>query len=453
MKRSITIMKVGVFFALLAETYLNAALPSLMEFFGVGAASVQWLTSLYILTMGLCVPISAFLIKRTTIKELFVGTMGVFLLGTLLGASAPNFPLLLIARIIQAAGASMTLPLMIHSIMATYEISQRGKAMGGAMLVVLFAPAIGPTVGALIMQLFSWRWIFLATTLGGLFVLLWAMKVMDAKGSKQQVSVDGLSIILSISGFGAFVYGIQQLLAGSNDLILSLIITAAGIAAIIGFVLRQGALAQPILDLSILSERVYAIGTLLIVVTHLAVFGSFILLPMYLVNVCGLSPFWAGIAMLPGGFIGALAPSVAGRLYDRLGPRSVVLSGFLLLALANLLFGVLAGSTNTLVFATIYIILMCGFGITLTPLQTHSLNQLGRSQLGHGTAILNTSMLIASSMGGSVFVAIMSYRSASLEGTPAPFVGGFSFAYRITALVALAGVLLSLPFGRESKSQ
>jgi DHA2 family lincomycin resistance protein-like MFS transporter len=453
MKRSITIMKVGVFFGLLAETYLNAALPSLMEFFSVSATSVQWLTSLYILTMGLCVPISAFLIKRTTAKELFIGTIGLFLFGTLMGASAPNFPLLLIARIIQAAGASMTLPLMIHSIMATYEVHERGKAMGSAMLVVLIAPAIGPTVGALIMQLLSWRWIFLATALGGLFVLVWALKTMDTHGQKQQASADGFSIALSVTGFGAFVYGVQQLLAGSNEPIRSSIIIAAGIAAIIGFVLRQRTLAQPMLDLSILSERVYAIGTLLIVVTHLAVFGSFILLPMYLVNVCGLLPFWAGIAMLPGGFIGALAPSVAGHLYDRFGPRSVVLSGFLLLALANLLFGVLAGCTNALVFVTIYIILMCGFGITLTPLQTHSLNQLGRSQLGHGTAILNTSMLIASSMGGSVFVAIMSYRSASLEGTPAPFVGGFSYAYRITALVALAGVLLSLPFGRESKSK
>src|SRR5690554_5578455 len=157
MKRSITMMKIGVFLGLLAETYLNAALPSLMVHFNVPAEKLQWLTSLYILTMGLSVPISAFLIRRTTAKELFLGAITLFLVGTVLGGFAPSFSVLLIARIIQAAGASMTLPLMIHSIMATYEKGEQGKAMGSAMLVILFAPAIGPSVGALILELLSWR--------------------------------------------------------------------------------------------------------------------------------------------------------------------------------------------------------------------------------------------------------------------------------------------------------
>ncbi len=192
----------------------------------------------------------------------------------------------------------------------------------------------------------------------------------------------------------------------------------------------------------------------LIIITHLSIFGSFIILPMYLVNVAGLLPFWAGVVMLPGGFIGALAPSVAGRLYDRVGAKALSVAGFSLLLVANLLFSVVAGTANVILLVVIYVLLMCGFGITLTPVQTHSLNQLEPSELSHGTAILNTFMLIASSMGGSLFVALFSARSATLVAAGAlgdPFVGGVSFAYRIAALVAASGLVTSF-FFRERKS-
>src|SRR5690554_6247814 len=189
MKRSITIMKIGVFLGLLAETYLNAALPSLMVTFNVPAELLQWVTSLYILTMGLSVPISAFLIKRTTHKELFLSSVALFMVGTTLSGLAPSFLLLLIGRIVQAVGASMTLPLMIHSIMVEYEQKEQGKAMGLAMLVVLFAPAIGPTVGALILELFSWRWIFFCT-LPLLFILfIWALCTMKQTNEREIVTV------------------------------------------------------------------------------------------------------------------------------------------------------------------------------------------------------------------------------------------------------------------------
>lgn len=449
MKRSITMMKVAVFFGLLAETYLNAALPTLMVHFSLDAAAVQWLTSLYILTMGLCVPISAFLIKRTSTKGLFLSTLSLFLVGTALGAIAPNFPLLLVARIVQAAGASMTLPLMIHSIMVHYPLQERGSAMGGAMLVVLFAPAIGPTVGALLLQLFTWRAIFVATAIGAAALLVWALQTMERGEVGQESTGDLFSILLSITGFGAVVYGLQQLLARAPQRSLALGLLGLGVVALILFVHRQQRLAEPMLNLRTLENRLYRTGVLLIIITHLAIFGSFIVLPMYLVNVVGLLPFWAGVVMLPGGFIGALAPSIAGRLYDRLGARTLSMVGFFLLFAANLLFSLVAGTTNAGVLVAIYVLLMCGFGITLTPVQTHSLNQLQPIELTDGTAILNTCMLIASSMGGSLFIALLSGRSATLAAQGAagdPFIAGVVFAYRAAAVVTLSGLALSLFF-------
>lgn len=444
MKRSITMMKIGVFLGLLAETYLNAALPSLMVHFNVPAEKLQWLTSLYILTMGLSVPISAFLIHRTTAKELFLGAITLFLVGTVLGGFAPSFSVLLIARIIQAAGASMTLPLMIHSIMATYEKGEQGKAMGSAMLVILFAPAIGPSVGALILELLSWRWIFLSTAALLLALLIWSSYSMEQTTEKEVIKVDFLSIALSIIGFGALVYGLQQLLSGQTSSTIAIILTLIGIAGIWWFVLRQKTLTNPMLSLVPLSQPTFALGAFLIIVTHLVVFGSFIMLPMYLVQTFNTSSLFAGLALLPGGFIGAAAPTLAGRIYDRRGPKHIVLLGFFLLITANFLFSLTHYHQSPLFIILIYMLLMAGFGVTLTPLQTHSLSQLEKTQLGSGTAILNTAMLIASSMGGSLFIALFAAKSAK-----ATFEGGVAHAYTVTAAVACVGLLGALFFAKK----
>lgn len=446
MKKSITIMKVGVFLALLAETYLNAALPALMGHFAVSAERVQWLTSLYILTMGLSVPISAFLIRRTTTKGLFISTMVLFCCGSLTASLAPSFVILLFARVIQAMGAAMTLPLMIHVIMATYEEGTRGKAMGAAMLVVLFAPAFGPTYGALVMQVLSWRWIFISNLVVAALVILWALASMERGSEGEKGSIDLLSILLSITGFGLFVYGMQQLLALRLGFGLSISLVATAVVAIALFALRQHTLSSPMLNLSVLGERTFCLGVALIVLIHLTVFGSFILLPMYLVEVLGLSAFGAGLAMLPGGLVGAIAPALAGRIYDRRGPRAVVVSGFGLLVVSTALLAAVGLHRTTVTVSLLYTLLMGGFGIALTPLQTHSLAQLERSELSSGTAIVNTLMLVASSMGGSLAVALMTAKARD-----AGFIDGFAYAYQVTALAAVVGFLLSLLFGSRDK--
>ena len=439
--KSITMMKVGVFLALLAETYLNAALPSLMATFGVPRESVQWLTSLYILTMGLSVPISAFLINTRGTKELFVGSLTLFFIGTIGGGFAFSFPTLLIARIIQAVGASVTLPLMIHSIMVSYEKQDRGKAMGSAMLVVLFAPAIGPAVGALVMQLLSWRWIFFTTSIVIALILIWGQFNMKEETKARTIKVDYLSIVLSIIGFGGFVYGLQRTLSNSPHFGVSIGITLVGVLSITWFILRQRVLDSPMLDLSPFASSTFSLGSSLIIICHMAVFGSFILLPMYLVEVIGVTPLKATIAMIPGGFIGALAPSLAGRMYDTSGPKRVAITGFVLLSVANILIAQRELHTSVTIISLIYVVLLSGFGLTLTPIKTHSLSQLEPKMMGSGTAILNTAMLISSSIGGSLFVALMASKAQVSS-----FVRGFTFSYWIAAAVSLIGVILSLFF-------
>lgn len=244
MKQQITIMKIGVFLGLLGETYLNAALPTLMQVFSIPANQVQWLTSAYMLTMGISVPISAYLIKRMTAKQLYSIALVIFLTGSLLCSISMHLFLLILGRVTQAIGASVMLPLMMHTIMVAYEPNERGRAMGSAMLVVLIAPALGPTFGGLILQLASWRWIFLTTMPVVLIALLSAFKRMSNEEKKEEVHLDFLSVVLSSTGLLCFVYGLERLFSQASPHTVSLVIFGIGLFALVLFVLRHSKFAH-----------------------------------------------------------------------------------------------------------------------------------------------------------------------------------------------------------------
>ncbi|WP_321299921.1 DHA2 family efflux MFS transporter permease subunit [uncultured Sphaerochaeta sp.] len=455
-KQDITIMKLGVFLGLLGETFLNAALVQCMDVFQVTADTVQWLTSGYMLTMGICVPVSAYLIKRMTTKNLYLSALGVFLLGTLVAGLSPWFSLLLVGRVIQAIGASIMLPMMMHAIMVSYEPSQRGAAMGSAMLIVLFAPAIGPTFGGLIIGILSWRWIFFSIVPIILIGMFWALQSMEQTTVTEKIHFDCASVVLSIVGFGGFVYGLESLFSQNSLQISSLLIFIAGIIALGIFVLRQLRLDAPMLDIRVLGNGMYSLGVCLIMMTHMTMFANFIMMPMFLVNMLGLSTFLAGLAVLPGGFMGAVLPPIAGKIYDRIGPRGIVSSGFLLLACMNFLISTFSASTS-IIFAIIsYIGIMVSVAVILTPAQTNSLSQLQKQDLPHGTAVLNTLMLIGASMGASFFVGIMSAKTHTLvsEGVVGQLslLGGLHFAYRGVGILCTLGFVLAL-FLRNSEEK
>ncbi|NBK21095.1 MAG: DHA2 family efflux MFS transporter permease subunit, partial [Spirochaetia bacterium] len=452
MKKQITIMKIGVFLGLLAETYLNAALPQLMQVFDATADQAQWLTSAYMLTMGISVPISAFLIKRMTAKQLYSAALVLFLLGSLVCSLSMYLQLLLFGRVLQAIGASVMLPLMMHSIMVSYEPNERGRAMGSAMLVVLFAPALGPTFGGLVLQLASWQWIFLATIPVIVIGLLCAFKGMPNAERKEVVHLDLLSAVLSLVGFFCFVYGMEQLFSHVDTRFYSMLIVGVGILSLILLVLRQNRLTEPMLDVRLFRMKAYTIGMVLITLTHMTMFANFILLPMFLVKLLGFSAFQAGLLVLPGGLVGAVIPRFAGRLYDRIGPVNIVGGGFFLLTIMNFFMANLTLETSALQLMLGYMFLMCGVGCILTPTQTHSLNQLGRSELAHGTAIMNTLMLIGASMGASFFVGFMASKAqelslAGLSSTSA-LLGGIRHAYQFATAFALLGLGLSMQLKR-----
>ncbi|MGY4110559.1 EmrB/QacA subfamily drug resistance transporter [Aeribacillus sp. SP014] len=203
----IAILFVGAFVSFVNETFLNVALPSIMKDFEISPSSAQWLSTGYMLINGILIPASAFLLQKFTNRQLYITAMGLFTAGTVLASLSPTFGVLLVARMFQAAGSAIMAPLLMNVMLVAFPVERRGTAMGFFGLVMITAPAIGPTLSGWIVEHYSWRTLFdIVIPIAALTLILAIFKLKNILPQKQ-ISLDILSLILSSIGFGGILYG------------------------------------------------------------------------------------------------------------------------------------------------------------------------------------------------------------------------------------------------------
>ncbi|MFF2480998.1 MDR family MFS transporter [Paenibacillus sp. NPDC058071] len=452
---------VGMFVAALNETLMGNALPELMRSFDVSATTVQWLSAAYLLIVGVLVPVTAVLQQWFTTRQMFLSAMTLFFIGTVVSAVSPGFGVLLGGRIIQAIGTGMMLPLTMNVIMTIYPPEKRGGAMGMLGLVVMFAPAIGPTVSGLIVDSLSWRWLFYLVLPFALLSIIVGLAVMKNVSEVTRPRVDILSIVLSTIGFGGIVYGFSK--AGELGWSMPEVIwtiTAGGIALAL-FVWRQLLLKEPIMDLRAFRYPMFALVAVLLFVLLMTFFSSAIMLPMFMQGVLLMTAFKSGLILLPGGVVNGLMAPISGKLFDKFGPRVLVIPG-LIIAVASLwLFTRFDETTSTGFLVTVHIALMVGVALVMMPAQTAGLNQLPRHLHPHGTAILNTLQQVSGAIGTALYFSIMSGgQKQHLSGVSDPqspaeiikgLASGINNAFWIGFFIALVALVLGF-FLRKGKS-
>jgi DHA2 family lincomycin resistance protein-like MFS transporter len=401
---------IGAFFAILNETLLNIALTELMEVFNVDAPTVQWMATGFMLVMGVLMPISALLIQWFNTRQMFIGVMTIFLFGTIIAACAVNFPMLLTGRMIQAVGTGLLIPVIMNALLFMYRPEVRGKVMGTFGLVIMFAPAIGPTLSGVIVDLLGWRWLFISVIPFAVFSILFALKFLQNVGEVTRPKVDILSIILSSIGIGGIVYGFSS--AGEDpegfSSIRTISIIFISLLSLLLFVLRQLKLEEPLLDVRVFKFKNYALGVSLFVIVIMAMFASEIVMPMYLQGPLGYSAKLAGLLLLPGALLNGLMSPVMGTLFDKFGPRKLMIPGTILLVGVMVFFSNINPSMHIWSFILVYIILMLSISAIMMPAHTNALNELPKKLYPHGTAIANTLQPIGGALGVSIFVSIMS---------------------------------------------
>ncbi|WCZ37574.1 MFS transporter [Corynebacterium heidelbergense] len=463
----IGVLVVAAFVVILNETTLSVALPELMRYFRVSAESAQWLSTGFMLTMAVVIPMTGYILSRFTLRRVYVAALSLFLAGTVLAAAAPAFPILLLARIIQASGTALVLPMLMTTIMQLVPIERRGQVFGLVSVVIAVAPAVGPAVSGLILQTGSWRWIFLAMlplVLASFIAGLWLIRNFT---EPTRPGLDVPSVLLSAVGFATAIYGLAGLSQLANGFPMGRVcLLVVGVLILGVFFRRQRSLARaeeagrgpgPLLNLEPLGDRNFVFSTVVLLLSFGLLFAFIILIPIYAQQVVGLSKLATGLISLPGGIVMALLGPVVGRIYDARGTRILTIPGAALLSLS--LVGMAAmGSTAALWYLMVCAIaLNAGVALVLTPMMSNALASVPDRIAAHGQAIVNSFQQVAGGVGTAVFVAIMTLGAASAGAVSQQdaIARGVGLAFAVAAglsLVALA-IVVFIRFDARDESQ
>lgn len=447
---------IGAFFAILNETLLNIALTTLMDQFDITLPTVQWMATGFMLVMGIVIPVSALLIQWFTTRQLFLGTMIIFTLGTAIAASAPTFGVLLTGRLIQAVGTGMLMPIMFNVFLLMYPPHRRGRIMGIVGLVIMFAPAIGPTLSGIIVEYLGWRFLFITVIPFSLFSIVFAYFFLVNVSEVTRPKIDIPSILFSTVGFGTTIYGFSSVGESESGFLSPVVLVSLllGISGIFLFAYRQLQLDEPIMDLRVFKYPMYRHAVIMFLIIIMAMFASEIILPIYMQGPLALSAATAGILLLPGSLLnGALSPFM-GQLFDKVGPRPMMIPATLVLSGTMFMMSRLNTGSSVWMIAIGFLLLMVSVSAIMMPAQTNGLNQLPKRLYPHGTAVISTLQPMAGAIGVSVFISILNARQANyLSNAETPddpatidlaMVAGVELVYFTAFIFSIVAVVMAL---------
>ncbi len=452
-------MLLSGFIGLFGETALNVALTPLMGLLEVGPTTIQWLTTGYLLVLGILVPVSGMLLQWFSTRQLFTTSLIFSIAGTLVAAIAPSFEILLVARVLQAVGTALLLPLMFNTILVIFPIEKRGAAMGLIGLVIMFAPASGPSISGLILANLSWHWIFWISLPFFIISLVCGLLFLPNISNLTKPKIDVLSIVLSTLGFGGIVYGFSS--AGGHGesgggwtspiVVATLVI---GVLSLLLFSIRQLRMKQPMMDLRAFKYPMFTVGLILIFLCMMMMLSSMLILPMYLQQGMAVTALTAGLVLLPGSLLNGFLSPVMGRLFDKFGPKWLVIIGLAIVTVVLFLYTGITPTTTLGKIITLHIFMMIGISMIMMPAQTNGLNQLPPEFYPHGTAIMNTLQQVSGAIGTAVAVSILSAGQTrflssvtdpeSPENQLAGFTSGVQNAFIFALVLAVIGLIISL---------
>lgn len=452
------VILLGSFLSVLNQTILNVALPDLMVQFKVSPSTIQWLATGFMLVNGILIPVTAYLMKRFTTRQLFIASMLFLLIGTFFNAIAPNFTILLIGRLIQAAGAGIIMPLLMMVVLVVFPANGRGTAMGLIGLVMIFAPAIGPTLAGFIIEHLSWRWIFIGMFPLVAIVIALSFKYLVNVSETSKGKADLFGIILSTIGFGAILYGFSSAGSAGWGSPLVLFCLLIGTIFIVLFCHRQIVASEPMLDLRVFKEKMFSMTALINVFLTIVMYADLILLPMYLQASRGFTVLDTGLLLLPGALINAFMSPLTGRLFDKFGAKPLAIIGLLFVIPSIWAVTNLSATTGYAYLMIRTILLRIGLSFLTMPITGAGLNALPKHLNAHGSAVTNTVRQIAGAIGTALVITIMTTRTSShttelMAGNPnlsqaqllkEASILGTSDAYMFTAILSIFAFILTL---------
>ncbi|WP_121639240.1 MDR family MFS transporter [Virgibacillus sp. Bac330] len=441
----VIVLITGAFLAILNQTLLTTAIPPIMQDLHLTENTAQWVTTIFMLVNGIMIPITAFLIETFTTRQLFITAMGTFSVGTFICAISPSFFLLMTGRVIQAAGAGVMMPLMMTIFLFMFPIEKRGTAMGMVGLVIGFAPALGPSISGWLVEHFDWRSIFYVVLPLAIMNVIIAYFVMKNITKRTYPKVDILSIVYSTLGFGGILYGFSS--AGNSGWIDQsvLVSLAIGVITLALFITRQFKLREPILEFRVFKNKIFTITMIIGMIGFIGLISAETILPIYMQNMAGFTPFESGLMILPGALLMGIMSPINGRIFDRFGARYLVIIGLFLLTITSLLYTNLSVDTSFTYLTIVFAVRMFGISMIMMPSTTAGLNQLSYRLIPHGSAMTNTMRQVAASIGTALLITIMTVTALSTgkEVTVTGQIHGVNMAFYVATAISFLGLILA----------
>lgn len=452
----IVLLLAGTFITVLNQTVVAPALPSIMNDMSINAATGQWLTTGFTLVNAIMIPVTAFLIDRFPIRNLFLFSMSVFALGSLCAAWGPNFSVLFAGRIVQAVGAGVLMPMVMTVLMLTFPIEKRGFAMGLFGIVMACGPVVGPTAAGIVIDMADWHIMFYVVTAAAAAVAIITPFTMDRVEPKNpEAKIDIPSVILSTIGFGSLLYSFSAI--GNSGFGLEFFISfAVGAVVVALFFRRQLKMTQPMLRVRVLKNRTFLIGTIIGMVVQAALLSVGILLPIYLQSLLGYSATESGLVILPGALLMGIMGPIAGRWFDRHGPRVLAITGTLLLTVGTIMLALLGPEVSLVYVAVVMAIRLFGMSLINMTLTTWAMNALSDDLINHGTSVNNTFRQVAGSLGTAILTSVFAMVSVALipsEGPMLAGVHGVDVAFGVSAVLCFVGFVLVLVFVKDGRAE
>jgi DHA2 family multidrug resistance protein len=450
----------GSFMVILDSTIVNVTIPTFEKVFNTDVNGIQWILTGYLLALGIITPVAGYLADNFGIKKVYLLSLGFFVIGSALcglsdvirdSSGHPYIGTLIFFRVLQGIGGGATVPLANAQLFAAFPPEQRGLANGVFGVPLLVAPALGPTLGGYIAQYLHWSLIFyINVPIGiiGILMGLWLLKPSEIRKSRR---FDTLGFGSAAIGLGLLLYALSE--AGNSSWTDPVVLVCFGVAAVFlaFFAYNELRRDDAIVDLRLFKNGIFTLGCMVNWATVIALFGSAFLLPLYLQNVRGQSPFEAGLMLLPQAVTAALAVPFTGRLFDKFGPRPLVVTGLIVLTVTSFFFTRFTATTDLFMIEVVMALRGFALGCTVQPSVTTAISVMQRQAIPRGSSLINASRQVIQALGIAVLSTVFTTQVAGVRGQGQPnptvvsqaFIAGFNNAFSVVLAVALAGVVVS----------
>jgi DHA2 family multidrug resistance protein len=404
------VVVMGTFMSILDSTVVNIALPKLISVFSTDVHGAQWVLTSYLLALAVVIPMTGYLQETYGGKRVYMITITLFTLASMLCGIAWNLNSMIFFRVLQGLGGGLIMPLGMSLLLREFRPEERGTALGIFGIPLMMGPAIGPTLGGYLVQYVDWRFIFYINVPIGVAAVIAASRVLreSARGGRQKLDVLGVGLVCI--GSASLLLGIDN---GPTDGWGSTAVVgeiALGIILLASFIVVELSVDQPLLELRLFRSWTFSVAVFVTLIVQVSLFGAIFLLPLFLQNLRGMGAMETGMMLIPQALTVACVMPIAGRLFDRFGPRVVLIPGMTLLAYSTYRFHTLDIGTSNLEIIGTLCLRGIGMGLGMMPATTASMNAVPRNLLPRATALTNALQRIAGSFGTAVMATVLTTR-------------------------------------------